>query len=365
MNRFFYYLITVNMIVNIVASVPKILLDNSENGAINSMIAGLMVGVPVTYVIATFFNRYPGKGLPELLKDFAPMWFSNFILVYLAVNFYIGGLITLITYTYLLLRFLTPEMSIYIVVSSFILFVSYGVLMKTRSVLHTTEIVLILFTPIFFFMLLKAYTNSEMDWDTVRIAMMHINEFPRFAGFSASLFLFMGVSNLVVFNRLFTKKQKMSIGQLVGIGGMGAAILFTTYFIPIGFGGFDNINSLIYPWISTADSIRMKYGVVERIIFIFMLLYLGFALLSIIIHWHVSIQLLEGVFRAERWKWKGKSLLPFLAIVSFWIISVLLVVQLSEYQLFKYTKQFYNQLPLFIFFILLSFFVVNRGAKSK
>ncbi|MFC6604608.1 hypothetical protein ACFQDF_28605 [Ectobacillus funiculus] len=55
MNRYFYYLITVNMIANVAASVPKILLDARTKGAIVSMILALITGSMGTYIIARFF----------------------------------------------------------------------------------------------------------------------------------------------------------------------------------------------------------------------------------------------------------------------------------------------------------------------
>ena len=353
------------MITNIVSSNPKLLLRYSDQGAIPSMIAAVCAGLIFTYVVATFFNKFPGEGLPELLKKFTPTWFTKFVLFILSINFYIAGLFTLSTYTFILKRFLTPEMSIFIVILSFILFISFGILMKTHSVMYTIEIVLILFSPVFLFILIKAYTSPVFNWDFVRIAMMHINHLPDMNSFTTATFILMGSVNLVIFNRVFTKQQKFSFKSLLMVGGMSIAVLFTTYFVPIGFGGFDQIKDLIYPWISTTDSMRMKFGLVERVTFIFMLLFLGIALLSITIHWHATFHLVTNLFPQKKLKWKNVDVTSYLIIIIFWVLAFIVTIKLSEYQLYKYIMIFDNFLPVFFLILLITFLAVNRGAKSK
>ena len=64
MNRFYYYLIAATMISNIVASVPGILLAESRNGAILSMVLAVIAGMVIIYTTTYFFNQFPGKDLP-------------------------------------------------------------------------------------------------------------------------------------------------------------------------------------------------------------------------------------------------------------------------------------------------------------
>ncbi|WP_342044933.1 hypothetical protein [Bacillus sp. OTU530] len=95
MNQYFYYLIIVNMVANIVACVPKILLE-----ARVSMILALIMGSIVTYIIAHFFNKFPGKGLPELLKEYTSKWIAIPLLMLLTVGWFSAGLTTLINYSF-------------------------------------------------------------------------------------------------------------------------------------------------------------------------------------------------------------------------------------------------------------------------
>ncbi|MFC6605289.1 GerAB/ArcD/ProY family transporter [Ectobacillus funiculus] len=135
MNRY-YYLIIVNMIANIVASVPRILLDARAKGAIVSMILALITCSMVTYITARFFNKFPGKGLPELLKEYTPKWVTIPFLMLLAVGWFATGLTTLINYSFLLKRFLTPDMSIQWIVSISMLYFIWHINEFQKCAIH-------------------------------------------------------------------------------------------------------------------------------------------------------------------------------------------------------------------------------------
>ncbi|MEK5068393.1 GerAB/ArcD/ProY family transporter [Sporosarcina sp. FSL K6-1508] len=365
MNRFYYYLIAATMISNIVASVPGILLAESRNGAILSMVLAVIAGMVIIYTTTYFFNQFPGKDLPELMKEYTSKWLTYPILLYFALSWFVAGLITFIAYVFLLITFLTPEMSIYVIAFSLAIIVSIGILIKTESVLYSAEIVLMLSSPLFIFLMFKSYSNDKLDWDFVKVSIMHVNEFPSYDAFTASLYFFMGVVNLIIFNSVFTKKQKIGAKHLITIGFSGAFILFTTYFIPIGISGFDGIENLLYPWISTSDSLRMKYGIIERVVFIFLLFFLAVSIISILIHWHVSLKLFCSIFHFKRLKWKDKNLTPYFFVIMFGVCGIVLSRVLTAYQLLEYSRFFFNLLPTVFAIILISLFAVKRGMKSQ
>lgn len=364
MNRFIYYLILVNMVSNIAAIVPRILLAKSKHGAIISMGLGLVTGLLLTYIVILFFNKYPSKGLPELMKANTSKWLYRPVLLYFGVMWYIAGLTTLITYTFMLITFLTPEMSLIMMTLPFLIVISYGIVMKSESILYTIEIVLILFLPISFLIFLKAYSSKQLNWDFVKVAIMNVNHYPDFSSFTASTFIFMGVFNLVIFNRYFVKKQSFGIKQLAIIGFIGTSILFTTYFMPIGFGGFEDIETLLYPWVATSDSVRMRFGIIERLVFIFMLFFVSISFMSIIVHWHVSAQFLSSIIQFKKIQRKRKNLTLHLLTLLFSVIALIITMKISATQLFQYTKIFYNTLPIFVVVFSIAILAVNRGAKS-
>ncbi|MFB9760157.1 GerAB/ArcD/ProY family transporter [Ectobacillus funiculus] len=364
MNRYFYYLIIVNMIANIVASVPKILLESREKGAIVSMIFALITGTMVTYTIARFFNKFPGKGLPELLKEHTPKWIAIPFLMLLTVGWFSAGLTTLINYSFLLKRFLTPDMSIQWIVSIFLCFVSFGILMSSKSVLYTVEAVLVFNIPLVLLIMIKAYTGDGMEWDYVKESVMYIYHTPSYSAFSAALFPVIGAGNLIIFNRVFTKKQRMTLLQLGLIFLVLAGNLATTYLVPIGYIGFEHIDRIIYPWVRTSDAMRLEFGFIERVLFVFLVLYLAVSFLSILIHWHVVIELLKKVIWLKRFKWKERNLTPYLFVGVFWFISTQMASYLTEYQVTLYTSYFFNCMPAFLIATLLMLWFIKRRAKA-
>ncbi|MEK4026341.1 GerAB/ArcD/ProY family transporter [Sporosarcina sp. FSL W7-1283] len=365
MSRFVYFLITTNMIANIAASLPRILLSGSNNGAITSMALALIFGVFATWSVIRLLSSFPGKTLPELMETYLSKWLFVPLLLFFAINWYVSGLATLITYSDILLRYLTPEMPIYSIVGTFILFITFGLVMKGRSVLYTLEIILVLLVPIILYFLLKVYLDRQLDWDNVGVAIMNVNSFPNYTLFTASSYIFLGFFDMLYFNKYIKKKMKFGIKEGLIVGGMGFFVLFTTYFIPIGFIGFDGIEDILYPWIVTTDSIRMKFGVVERIIFIFLLIFLAIAFLNIMIHWHVSLKFFQGALGIDKLeKRKKRTIANSILIIAFWTVSIVVAVKITEYGLFKYINYFYGTLPFLFILLMGTLMLVKRRANS-
>ncbi|WP_144510198.1 GerAB/ArcD/ProY family transporter [Bacillus sp. FJAT-22090] len=363
MSRFLYYFIIITMLANIVASVPKILLFESEKGAIISMIAASILGPIIVFIIIKLFNLFPGKTLPQMMKQYTPKWFAYPVLFYFFVCWYIAGLITIVTYVFLIKTFFAPETSIYIITLPFVIVISFGILMKSKSVAYMTEFVLVIFIPIIVFLLTKFYTNQKLDWDFIKISMTYINHFPSYRAFCASLYIFVGVANFIIFNKLLSKKQKVGMKQFIIIGLSGIAVLFTTYFLPIGYIGFDHIEELSFPWISTSDTVRMKYGIIERLIFIFILSCLGITFLTLLHHWHVSLKLLQSILIFKRLNWKRKNLTPYIFVTLFGIVAMFATGHLTEFQLFDYASAFFDTLPIFFTILIISLLLIKKGAK--
>ena len=80
MNRYFYYLILVTFIVNVLGAVPNTLFEAKTSGGIISMLLAIAIGTFFIYLLTVFFNRFPGLGFPELLKNHMPKWISFFLL---------------------------------------------------------------------------------------------------------------------------------------------------------------------------------------------------------------------------------------------------------------------------------------------
>ncbi|MBS4196907.1 GerAB/ArcD/ProY family transporter [Lederbergia citri] len=364
MNRYVYYLLYINMFASMVIAVPRILLHERKDGAIIGMILGIIAGVFVIYAYLWFFNKFPGKDYPELLKKYFPKWLQFPFLLFLSLVWFIAGLNTLISYTFMLKRFLTPEMPVVWIASTFLIFISYGILMHTKSILYTIEAILIISSPVTIFLTTKAFMSPEFEWDFVREAVMYVYQFPSYSAFTASLYVFLGITNLLIFNRAWTTKAIQVSGKHIFLMSLaGIMILFTIYIVPLGMNGFNSVDHLVYPAITTSDTLRMTFGVIERVLYLFLLFFLAITFLNLLLHWHVTIEILKSLFWIKKFKWKENNLTPYILIIIFWLISLKTVTSLSEYQLFKYTDYFFYCLPFITMIIIVSFWFVKRRAK--
>ena len=236
--------------------------------------------------------------------------------------------------------------------------------MKTEKVLFTIELILLITFPLILYIFYKAYTSKSLEWDFVKEAALYINQLPNIHSYSACFFLFLGVGNLFIFNRFFTKKQNYKWKHIALIALISTLTLCTTYFIPIGFNGFENIDKFVYPWITTSDSLRMEFFMIERVLFVFLLFYLGIAFISILIHWHVSIEFLKYVFNFDKIQFKGVNVGKYIPIPIFIGTSLYFVLEVNEYQLFRVSSFFYNTL-IFLFPLLIILFIfIKRSMKN-
>ncbi|MCJ8009971.1 GerAB/ArcD/ProY family transporter [Lederbergia wuyishanensis] len=364
MNRYVYYLLYVNMFANMVVSVPKNLLNERRDGAIISMVLAIGAGMLVIYAFLWFFSKFPGKDYPELLKKHSPKWIHFPFLLFLALFWFIAGLNTLITYTFLLKRFLTPDMSVVWIASTFLIFISFGILMHTKGILYTIEAILLISSPLIVFLIAKAYMSSEFEWDFVREAAMHVYRMPSYNAFSSAFYIFLGITNLIIFNRAWsTKKIQVSVKHVFLMGLAGIMILITIYVVAIGMNGFESIDQLVYPAITTSDTLRMQYGMIERVLYLFLLFFLAITFLNLLLHWHITVEILKSVIWFKKFKWKENNLTPLIFLAIFWSVSLYTATSLDEYHLFTYTRFFFNTLPFITLILIISFWFIKRRAK--
>ncbi|WP_428911198.1 GerAB/ArcD/ProY family transporter [Niallia sp. Krafla_26] len=361
MSRYFYYITFINMITSMVASMPKILLLAKEKGAIYSILLAIPIGLVFCFLIGRFFQTYPGKGLPELMKESIPKPITKPFLFVTGMVWFSAGLLSVITYSFFIKRFLSPNTSLIFIVSLILLFIYYGALMKSKSVLYTIEIIFILTIPLIFLIMIKAFTNEDFEWDYVRVAIMHIQHVPQFSTICAAAFVFWGPANLIIFNRVMTHKQSMTWKSILLIGLVGMGVLGSSFFGIIGMLGFEAVSHTVYPGMTTADTLHIKFGVIERVLFVNIILFLSITFTSILIHWHVAVELLKQVIFIKKFKWKDHHLTPHLFLIIFWLVSIKVVTYLTEYQLVKYTSYFYNLFP-FLFAVL---FVIMWAIKRR
>lgn len=366
MSRFVYYLIISNMVANIIAVIPRILLSESEGGAVLSMVIALVYGVFIIWVLVKCLQAFPGKSVPDLFDAYLSKWIGTPALFIFGIVWYIGGLQTLITYVAILSHFLTPEMSVYTIVASFMPIITFGILMQSRNVLFSLELIFVVLLPFVVFFLFKTFFTGQMDWDQVRLALTYVNKTPGYHTFAAAAYLFVGAFDLIIFNSLMKKKLIFKWKQALIVSLLGLFSLTTTYLLPIGILGFDKIEDFTYPWLITSDSIRMKYGVIERVIFLFILNFLATAMLKTLLHWHVAFKLFQSVFKVDKLQdGKQKNYSNAVLVILFWMAGIFFTIRETEYDLFRFTQYYFNSIPIFFVIFTILLLLVNRRAKRE
>ncbi|MDZ5470480.1 hypothetical protein SM124_01840 [Bacillus sp. 31A1R] len=321
-SRYYYYLIFLNMLANIVVFVPRILLDDRRNGALSAMLIAIPLGLMISYFFTKFMSKFPGKGLPEVLKE---VGFPKFLTVPLigltALLWFSAGILALLAFTDITKRFINPDIGVLYIALLFLLLVVWASKLPTEKVLYLLEIVLIVNVPVIAFLFLKAIMNDALSWPDMTEASTYIMNIPSFDSLAATTYIFTGYINIVIFNRVFN--EKINMRPFIFVIFIGIGVVLTTFFIPIGYFGFDGVGEFNFPWITATDAIRIEFGFVERVFFVFLLLYIGVALINVIVHWHVGLELILSILpeqkKKKKFKWLTKDLIVLLIIASIYM----------------------------------------------
>ncbi|MFC4798585.1 GerAB/ArcD/ProY family transporter [Neobacillus sp. GCM10023253] len=333
MNRYFLYLILINMIINVIIFVPKILIEYRYEGAVMGMLIAIPIGFTLACLYSKAITKFPGQGLPEIAdKFFKHRWLTILHFGSIQLTAFSAGLITLVGFIDILTRFINPEMPRLLLLTIYLIAILFIIQLPTERVMYILEIILFMNTPLIGFIVFKAFTSDYLSWDSILEVGTHLFDRPSLKAIAAASYVFSGYANLVIFNRVI--KEKLKVWNFIIIFFMSLFNLFTTFFIPIGFHGSDGAQEYLYPWISTSDSLRLVYSPIERVIFIFLMFYMSITLMSITMHWHVAFELFKGTFRKKenkKLKWIILSAYCGCAVIAVMFIETILLNQITVY----------------------------------
>jgi len=332
--RFIYVMLILNMLTNIVAFVPMVLIENRGAGSVQAIFLAVPIGMLIIYFYTKYMSGFPNLGLPEILERYTPKWFRFCFLFFHGVLWLIAGLVTLITFTHISKQYINPDIEELVIVLLFLLIIVFGALMQSRNVLYAIEIILLLNLPFIAFIIFKSYTNQELIWDSVRVAFTYYQEIPNFEIVSTATFVYTGYANIVIFNRYF-KDVKVGYSIII-IGSLGLFTLLTTFIIPIGIHGFDGVGFYTFPWIATTEALRIELGFIERISFLFLGLYINISIASVTLHWHVGMEQLKAIF--PKFKRKKKNITPIIILGVFALLGIIGVLFIDEEMLGNIAK---------------------------
>ncbi|WP_257985487.1 spore germination protein [Bacillus sp. V5-8f] len=333
--RYYFYIVLMNMTLNIILNVPMVLVEHRFNGSLMSILLSIPIGSLLAYLFTKGMSRFPNKDLPAILNKHLPGWVCKPFLVFLALMWIASGSFALISFSYLIKLYLMPEMSLPLISGLFVAVFIYGAVRQTTSLLYKTEITMLFAFPVVLFIIFKAMRSDLFN--PVHIArMLHYTwEMPTYSSLASATYLFIGYINLAIFNKYIDSKKVLNYFWIIPV--IGTGILFSSFFIPIGFFGINAVSDIVLPWIMAADSLRMELGFIERTVFLLLFFYLLMTFLFGMVTWHIGMELLKGAVQKLQKKPWG---LLFLLIAGG--LTILLQAQLNHREFFGIVKYWFN-----------------------
>ncbi len=310
MNRYFAYFLILNMLSNIVSQVSLLLQEDRYSGSVPSMLIGIPLGGVLLVVFVKLFNRFPRKGLPEILETAFPRWLGTPFLLLQTALWFIGGFVILLYISEVTKRFINPDFAPVEALALFLTVVVLFANMPSTKILYMVEIILWLAAPFLVFVIGKAVFSDSLMVDSMREVGTHVFDIPSLMALNGTVFIFSGFMTLCVFNRVIAPDVKR-MWVYAAMTAVGAAVLAITFFLPIGFHGADGVLAWTYPWFATADSLRLKFGFVERLLFFFLLMNVMISVLAIIVYWHAALEMFKAALPRRLGASWSRVVLPY------------------------------------------------------
>jgi hypothetical protein len=293
-NRYFYYMVFINATLNVIMYIPTALIRHRFDGALTGCLLSIGISILLMYQLIKRMNDFPGQGVPELIQYYLPKGIGVPLALLFVGFWFAAGLCTILAFTEITKEFIDPEISKMAAMGSFLLLALSVTRMKSNSILFGAEMLLVANMPLIVFILYKSLTGDQVRWDAVLEIITHSNRIPPYEVFASATFLLSGYTNIVVFNRTYTKPVNLKWLFIIMIP-IGYGVMLSTFLTPFLYNGTMSIARFVFPWIMTADSIRMDFFLIERLTFIFLLIYVSISLVSIVIHWHVGYEFAKSV----------------------------------------------------------------------
>ncbi|MFC4102774.1 hypothetical protein [Paenibacillus xanthanilyticus] len=293
MSRYFYYHIVLVALLNLMLFVPHILIRYRFSGALTSMAISVVVGTGLCLMFTSIMCKYPGQGLPEILNQFLPRSVTLPFMIFMAVMWIIGPSIAVVSYAVLINRFINPDTSPILVLVLLCVVCLYAATRPTMTIIFLIEMGLVLNLPLILFILFKAVRNDAINWDAIHTVANYWTQMPKWNAIGAATYIFTGYVNLAVYNRAMPPNVRIRHRWTIPL--VGLLVLAMTFFVPIGFHGTETVDEYLYVWSLTADSMIMSYGFIERVIFVFLIMYLNLTLIYTASGWHQAIEFLKGL----------------------------------------------------------------------
>jgi hypothetical protein len=215
-------------------------------------------------------------------------------MLFYAFMWWFATSMVVVAYAILINRFFNPDANSIIILLVLVLACGYAATRSSLTVMLVIEIGLIINAPVIMFVLFKAVRSPQLNWDSIRVIANYVTEMPALTTVAAATFIFSGYQNMSLFNRLLPPNFRFKHRWMYPV--FGTLILLITFFVPIGFHGTETVSHYIYIWAETADSLIMQYGFVERVLFLFLIIFLNLTLVYTMSGWHQAMEFIKSCF---------------------------------------------------------------------
>jgi len=317
MNRYFFYLVVLFFIAG-TAVQQVVYLGAAYRGSLMSLLLAFAAGTLLLAATVRMYARFPRQGLPEIANGLLPRPLAAPFLLAQTALWFVTGAVPLLYISEISKRYINPDYATNEPLALFLAVIVFLVNMPSVKLLYFLEIILIFNVPLLVLLCFKSYFSDQLSSYSMLEAASRIFEAPNYGAFSAAFMLFTGCTALSVFNRsIAPDPAKMRYLPLLSFACF--LLVMTAYFIPIGMFGADGVAQVNYVWFAVADTLRMQYGFIDRVLFVVLpmniLTTLAFALTA----WHVGLEHWKSVWPAPRPVWGNLSLvyLPLAAMSAF------------------------------------------------
>ncbi|WP_195575601.1 hypothetical protein [Paenibacillus sp. 1001270B_150601_E10] len=358
MNHYRLVLIITCTLVCPIIYLPRLFIEGRYQGALPAIGIALLFGSFVSALYLWRMRKFKGFTLLDILEQHLPAWMRIPLFLGTGLIWYAGGTFVLISISSVTMRFINPNMDIRVLFICFLLTVSWTALRHTSSLLNGIEIWLVVCIPLVLFLWYKGLRNDLFDWDAVLTMTDYVWMQPSLKLIVFGSYLFMGVISLSIFKEYeLSTSSRMSEVWLIPLVGM--IIFCGFFFIPFGIHGTQAIDRYNFIWMSTADSLQMKFGIIERGVFLYLTAYMIISLMFISMSWHAATEWVTRGLHIKRGDDKFRAILLLMVAAASFAFGLIA----SDRQVFAYSMNWLT--ALFVLEIILVLLVVLFSTRRR
>jgi hypothetical protein len=294
--RFFYLLITNEIIANFILFSPYVLISQIYYGALIAIFAAFFITLIKTYFFLYVFNHFKNKTLMEINQSLFGSFFGNilsyiFILTVLVVGFFMYKGLVEIVKNFMLITSPLLLISVILIIIPFVAFNNTDITFLQAMAFLTIIIIIWMAAQVIL-------SFGQIQQDYLKGSIMHSIGIPKFNGITAAGFFFSGTYQLSLFNPHFKKISYKKTILLMALVGFTTA--FAAVYIPVSIWGPEAAMKLNFVWATTADTMSVDLFIIERVLFLMLPLFFLLAMSNSMIYIFVSYSLFRKLHPSQK-----------------------------------------------------------------